>query len=205
VASRQGYVLVDDYLRTSAPHIFAAGDINGRMMLVQSAAFEGRVAAENAVLGVGQPTRHHVVPAGGFTDPEYASVGLTEAEARARRDDGGDDYLVAVVPFSHLDRAVIDERTEGFCKILISAETHRVLGAHIVGEQALEAIHLVAAGMAADIWIEQLAELELAYPTYTAIVGLAARRLVRQLGVMPLAAEWRALSEEHFAEWEQGR
>jgi hypothetical protein len=59
--------------------------------------------------------------------------------------------------------------------------------------------------MAADIWIEQLAELELAYPTYTAIVGLAARRLLRQLGVMPLAPERRTLSEEHFAEWERGR
>jgi dihydrolipoamide dehydrogenase len=205
VASQRGYVLVDDYLRTSAPHIFAAGDINGQAMLVQSATFEGRVAAENAVLGVGQPTRHQVVPAGGFTDPEYASVGLTEEAARARRDDGGDDYLTAVVPYSHLDRAVIDERTEGFCKIIVSAETHRVLGAHIVGEQALEAIHLVAAGMAADIWIEQLAELELAYPTYTAIVGLAARHLVRQLGVMPLAPEWRSLSQEHLAEWERGR
>jgi len=204
VASQRGYVLVDDYLRTSAPHIFAAGDINGHVMLVQSASFEGRVAAENAVLGVGQPSRHQVVPHGGFTDPEYASVGLTEQEAQAQRDAGGPDYLSAVVPYIHLDRAVIDQRTEGFCKIIISAETHRVLGAHIVGEQALEAIHLVAAGMAADIWIEQLAELELAYPTYTAIVGLAARHLVRQLGVMPLAPEWRALSEEHAAEWERG-
>lgn len=205
VASQQGYVLVDDYLRTSAPHIFAAGDINGRVMLVQSASFEGRVAAENAVLGAGQPTRHQVVPHGGFTDPEYASVGLTEAEARAQHDAGGDAYLSAVVPYAHLDRAVIDQRTEGFCKIIVSAESHRVLGAHIVGEQALEAIHLVAAGMAADIWIEQLAELELAYPTYTAIVGLAARSLVRELGVMPLAPEWRALSDEHAAEWERSQ
>lgn len=59
--------------------------------------------------------------------------------------------------------------------------------------------------MAADIWIEQLAELELAYPTYTAIVGLAARQLVRQLRVMPLAPEWRSLNEEHLAEWGRGR
>jgi pyruvate/2-oxoglutarate dehydrogenase complex dihydrolipoamide dehydrogenase (E3) component len=199
VASERGYVAVDEYLRTSAPHIFAAGDINGQMMLVQSASNEARIAAENAVLGVGQPHAHHIVPHGNFTDPEYASVGLTEEQAGEV--EGG--YVVSVVPYADLDRAVIDDRTTGFCKLIASRETHRILGAHIVGEQALEVIQLVAAGMAADMWVEQLAELELAYPTYTAIVGLAARHLVRQLGVMPLAAEWHALGTPHVAEWER--
>jgi len=199
VASERGYVLVDDYLQTSAPHIFAAGDINGRMMLVQSASYEARIAAENAVLGTGQPNRHQIVPHGGFTDPEYASVGLTEAQAQA----AGKEYVMAVVPYADLDRAVIDERTDGFCKLIVSAETHRILGAHIVGEQALEAIQLIAAGMAADMWVEQLAELELAYPTFTAIVGLAARQLVHDLGVMPLAPQWRALGKGHTTEWER--
>ena len=70
------------------------------------------------------------------------------------------------------------------------------------GEQALEIVQMVAAGMATNIWIEQFAELELAYPTYTAIVGLAARQLVQQLGVMPLTPQWRALVLTHTAEWE---
>lgn len=199
VKNERGYVVVDDYLRTSAPHIFAAGDINGRMMLVQSAGYEARIAAENAVLGVGERYMHLIVPHGNFTDPEYASVGLTEEQACAA--EGG--CLAAVVPYTDLDRAVIDERIVGSCKLIVSPETHRILGAHIVGEQALEAIQLVAAGMAADMWVEQLAELELAYPTYTAIVGLAARRLVRDLGVMPLAPEWQALGKPHTAEWER--
>lgn len=199
VASDRGYVIVDEYLRTSAPHIFAAGDMNGRMMLVQSASHEARMAAENAVLGLGQRLAHNAVPRGGFTDPEYASVGLTEEEACAA--EGG--CLVAVVPYTALDRAVIDDRTEGFCKLIASPETHRLVGAHIVGEQALEAIQLIAVAMAADMWVEQLAEVELAYPTYTAIVGLAARQLVRDLGVMPLAAQWRALGQGHAAEWER--
>jgi pyruvate/2-oxoglutarate dehydrogenase complex dihydrolipoamide dehydrogenase (E3) component len=199
VRAERGYIMVDDYLQTSAPHIFAAGDINGRMMLVQSASYEARIAAENAVLGVGQPHAHRVVPHGGFTDPEYASVGLTEAAARASEP----HLVVVVVPYTHLDRAIIDERTDGFCKLIVSQESHRILGAHIVGEQALEAIQLVAAGMAADMWVEQLAEMELAYPTYTAIVGLAARQAVRELGVMPLAAEWRALGDPYGAEWER--
>ena len=60
----------------------------------------------------------------------------------------------------------------------------------------------VAAGMVADMWVEQLAELEIAYPTYTAILGLAARRLVRELGVMPLALQWRTLGRAP-AEWER--
>jgi pyruvate/2-oxoglutarate dehydrogenase complex dihydrolipoamide dehydrogenase (E3) component len=199
VETDRGYVVVDGYLRTTAPHIFAAGDINGQMMLVQSASYEGRIAAENAVLGVGQRYVHSIVPHGGFTDPEYASVGLTEEEARAVES----DCLVAVVPYTDLDRAVIDDRTVGYCKLIVSQDSHRILGAHIVGEQALEAIQLVAAGMVADMWVEHLAELELAYPTYTSIVGLAARRLVRELGVMPMAATWQALGTPHLAEWER--
>jgi pyruvate/2-oxoglutarate dehydrogenase complex dihydrolipoamide dehydrogenase (E3) component len=107
------------------------------------------------------------------------------------------------VPYADLDRAVIDGHTTGSCKLIVSVETHRILGAHIVGEQALEAIQIVAAGMAADMWVEQLAELELAYPTYTAIVGLAARQLMRELGVMPLAPQWLALGKLRAAEWEQ--
>jgi pyruvate/2-oxoglutarate dehydrogenase complex dihydrolipoamide dehydrogenase (E3) component len=195
----RGYIEVDDYLRTSSPHIFAAGDITGRMMLVQSAGYEARIAAENAVLGPGQRYSHHIVPHGGFTDPEYASVGLTEE--RARELEGG--YLAAVVSYADMDRAVIDGRPQGFCKLIVSEETQRMLGAHIVGEQALEIIQLVAAGMASDMWVEQLAELEIAYPTYTAIVGLAARKIVQDLGVIPLSPEWRSLGKAPLAEWER--
>ncbi len=199
VQSERGYVLVDEYLRTSVPHIFAAGDITGRMMLVQSASYEGRVAAENAVLGIGQPYSHKIVPHGGFTDPEYGSVGLTEERARALEP----DCAVAVIPYADLDRAVIDGYSTGYCKLIVSQESHRILGAHVIGEQALEIIQLVAAGMAADMWVEHLAELEIAYPTYTAVIGLAARRIVRDLGVMPLTEEWRTLGRPHASEWER--
>jgi pyruvate/2-oxoglutarate dehydrogenase complex dihydrolipoamide dehydrogenase (E3) component len=197
VASERGFIPVDDFFQTSAPHIFAAGDITGRMMLVQSATDEARAAAENAVLGPGQRPRHDLVPHGGFTDPEYGSVGLTEAQARARH-----DIAVATVPYAEIDRAVIDGRAEGFCKLIVSRDTHRLLGAHVVGEQAVEIVHVVAAGMAANMWVEQLADLEIAYPTYTAILGLAARRLLRELGVLPLAPQWRALGRPP-AEWER--
>jgi hypothetical protein len=70
-----------------------------------------------------------------------------------------------------------------------------LLGAHVVGEQAVEVVQLVATAMAAGMPIEQLAELELAYPTFTEIVGLAARRLVRQLNLVPLSPQWQALGQ----------
>jgi pyruvate/2-oxoglutarate dehydrogenase complex dihydrolipoamide dehydrogenase (E3) component len=124
---------------------------------------------------------------------------MTELAAQ----EAGEDYLVAEVPYADLDRAVIDGRPEGLFKMIASQETHRIQGAHAVGEQALEIVQIVAAGMAADMWVEQLAEMELAYPTFSAIAGLAARRIVRQLGVIPLAPEWRALSKPHAAEWER--
>jgi pyruvate/2-oxoglutarate dehydrogenase complex dihydrolipoamide dehydrogenase (E3) component len=184
VRSERGYIVIDDYLRTSAPHIFAAGDITGRMMLVQSASYEARIAAENAVLGLERTFAHQVVPHGGFTDPEYASVGLTEQAARANY-----DCAVAMIPYADLDRAVIDGRPRGFCKLIVERESRLILGAHVVGEQAVEVVQIVAAGMASGMRVEQLAELELAYPTFTAIVGLAARQLVRDLGVVPLVAQ----------------
>jgi pyruvate/2-oxoglutarate dehydrogenase complex dihydrolipoamide dehydrogenase (E3) component len=199
VQSERGYVLVDEYLRTSASHIFAAGDITGRMMLVQSAGYEARIAAENAILGAGQPFTHKIVPHGGFTDPEYGSVGLTEERARVLEP----DCVVEVVPYSALDRAIIDDRPLGYCKMIVSQESHRILGAHVIGEQALEIVQLVGAGMAADMWVEHLAELELAYPTYTAIIGLVARKIVQQLGVMPLSPQWRSLGKPYAAEWER--
>jgi dihydrolipoamide dehydrogenase len=202
VETARGYVRVDDALRTSAPHVFAAGDVTGRMMLVQSATYEGTLAAENAVLGDRRGYRHAIVPHGGFTDPEYASVGLTERQARDEFGDG--DCAVAVVSYAELDRGVIDGRPEGSCKLVVSRSSRRVLGAHIVGEQAVEVVQLVAAAMAAGMRVEQLADLELAYPTFTAVVGLAARRIARDLDLVPRSPEWRATAPPGAAEWEHG-
>lgn len=192
------YVRVDDFQRTNVAHIFAAGDITGRMMLVQSAGYEALTAAENAVLGVGARLQHQIVPHGGFTDPEYGSVGMTEAAAQK----AGIDVTTAITHYADMDRAVIDGHPVGLCKLIVSTQTHRILGAHVVGEQALEVVQAAAAGMAADMWVEQLAELQIAYPTFTAILGLAARQVVRKLGVQPLAPMWRSLDNLPGAEWE---
>ena len=203
VKTERGYITVDDALRTSVPHIFAAGDVNGRMMLVQSAGHEACIAAENAVASRddGDVTEYcpQIVPHGGFTDPEYGSVGLTEKAARA----AGRDIVVALASYINMDRAVIDRNTEGFCKLIVSRETHRILGGHVVGEQAVEIVQLISAAMAGEMSVETLATLELSYPTYVAIVGLAARRAVHYLGLMKLAPEFREMGPHYAAEWER--
>ena len=197
VETERGYVVVDDELRTSAPHVWAAGDITGRMMLVQSAAQEARAAAENALaVGDGRRHLHRVVPHGGFTDPEYGSVGLAEMQAAAT-----EDVVAAVVPYAELDRAVIDGHPDGACKLIASRRTGLLLGCHVVGEQAVEVVQIVAAGIAAGMTVRALAELQLAYPTFTAIVGLAARRIVGELEPAAASREWQALGSA--AEWER--
>ncbi|MDX1435539.1 MAG: NAD(P)/FAD-dependent oxidoreductase [Anaerolineales bacterium] len=198
VESDGGYIPVNVMLQTNIPHIYAAGDITGKMMLVQSASYEARVAVENAVLGENQAYAHKVVPHGGFTDPEYGSVGMTEEQACERH-----NCLSATIPYSDLDRAVIDGRPDGFCKLIVSRDTHRILGAHVMGEQALEVIQVIAAGMTAGVNVDHFAELELAYPTYASIVGLAARKLAHELGTVPKAAQWQALAKSHVSEWER--
>jgi pyruvate/2-oxoglutarate dehydrogenase complex dihydrolipoamide dehydrogenase (E3) component len=195
----RSYIKVNDYLQSTAPHIFAAGDVTGRMMLVQSANYQAQVAVENALLGLRRKAEHRLVPHGGFTDPEYGSVGFTEEQARQRHP----DCLVAVVPYGDMDRAVIDGHPIGFCKLIVDRGTHTIIGAHVVGEQAVEIVQMVSMGMAGNLKIELLAELELAYPTFAAIIGLAARQLVRDLDVVQVAPEWRALKQIRGAEWER--
>ena len=199
VETDRGYIKVDDRLQTSAPHIWAAGDITGRMMLVQSATYEGRIAAENAIGNDGRELHHTIVAHGGFTDPEYGSVGLTEAAARA----GGRDVVTGKVSYGDLDRAVIDRRTDGFAKLVVDPDTHRVLGAHVIGEQAVEVVQIAATAMAAEMPVEQLAAIEFAYPTFTSIIGLAARQVVHALRLGGDVEAWEAMGRPRQAEWER--
>jgi dihydrolipoamide dehydrogenase len=191
VATERGYVVADEHLRTSVPHIFAAGDVDGNSMLVPSAILEGRVAAENAVLGSGRGVVHDIVPVGSFTDPEYGSVGLTEAQARARH-----DCAVAIARYEDLLRPVADGQPEGFCKLIVERERRQIVGAHVLGEYSAEVIQMVAVCMAAGMRIEDVAELQFAFPTFTEGVSQAAKMLVRQLGVRPMAQLWSSLSPE---------
>ena len=175
VAHSPGRIPVDDHLRTNVPHVYAPGDANQRDMLVQSAAEEGEAAAVNAVLGPVRSTPHALLPWGGFTDPDVAGVGLTEEEA-TRHDD---HCVTAVVPLAGLERAIIDERTDGFLKLITDRRRSLLLGAHAAGESAVEVIQAVTTAMAAGADPATLARVAFAYPTYSAAIGAAAQALLR--------------------------
>jgi dihydrolipoamide dehydrogenase len=172
----RGFVRVDAHLRTSAHHIFAAGDVTGRLMLVPQAVQDGFVAATNAVRGPTMATEEMVAPIGSFTDPEYAQAGLTEAMAREGR-----DVIVAVVRFDSMMRTIIDGRTTGFCKLIVDRATHTILGCHVVGERAVDIVQTAAIAIAAGMRVDDLARVPLAFPTYTNILGRAAAMAARQL------------------------
>jgi dihydrolipoamide dehydrogenase len=180
----RAYVQVDAYLRTSAAHIFAAGDITGRLMLVPQAIQDGFVAATNAVQGLTMTLAHEVNPIGSFTDPEYAQVGLTEAKAREAH-----DVIVVMIRFDSTTRTIIDGRTTGFCKLIVDRATRLILGCHVVGERAVEIAQVVSIVIAAGMRVDDLARVPLSFPTYAGILGRLAASATRQLN---LAVNWQA-------------
>ena len=172
----RGFVGVDSHLRTSADHIFAAGDVTGRLMLVPQALQDGFIAATNAVLGPRVALEEPPAPIGSFTDPEYAQVGLTEAKARARH-----DVVVSVARFDAAVRTIIDGRTTGFCKLIVERQSGEILGCHVVGDRAIDIAQLAAVAMTARMSVDALAHVPLSFPTYAGILGRAAASAAREL------------------------
>jgi len=182
--NQRGFVEVDEYLRTSAPHIFAAGDVTGRLMLVPEAIQDGFVAATNAVRGPTMPIRDRVSPSGSFTDPEFGQVGLTETKARQAH-----NIVIAVVRFDSTTRTIIDGHKFGFCKLIADADTSRILGCHVVGERAVDIVQMAAIAIAGGMRVDDLAAVPLSFPTYEGILFNAAASTAWQLG---LPVVWRA-------------
>ena len=172
----RGFITVDESLQTSAPNIFAAGDITGRLMLVPQAIHDGFVSATNAVQGITLKAGKEVNPIGSFTDPEYAQVGLTEGKARQSH-----DVLVARIGFDSTTRTIIDGRPDGFCKVIVDRATNLILGCHVVGECAVEIVQAAAIAMAARMRVDELAHVPLSFPTYVGVLGRAAAMATREL------------------------
>src|SRR5262249_41322033 len=160
-------------------HIFAAGDITGRLMLVPQALQDGLVAATNAVQGPTMPLGDPVSPTGSFTDPEYAQVGLTEARARETH-----DVVTAVARFDASTRTIIDGRKVGFCKLIADRKPYRALGCHVVGERAVDIAQVAAIAMAGGMGVDDLALVPLSYPTYSEILTRVAASAARQLNLI---------------------
>jgi dihydrolipoamide dehydrogenase len=136
-------ILVDAHLETTAPGIFAAGDVIGRRMVSSTAILEGAVAAENA-LGGNQELDERFVASGIYTMPEIGAVGLTEDEAAAQ----GIPIIIGKCPYSRLVKACsLYSHAPGLIKMIFERDSHRLLGAHIIGTEAAEIIHLVSVAL----------------------------------------------------------
>jgi NAD(P) transhydrogenase len=134
----RGRIVVDSSFRTTAAGVFAAGDVIGPPALASTAMEQGRVAAAAAIGIVSQTMVDPLPPTGIYSIPEIASVGLTEEKAAAR----GEGYVVGRGRLQANSRANISGATEGMVKLVVDRATRQVLGVHILGEAATEAIHL---------------------------------------------------------------
>lgn len=143
----RGFINVDKQMRTNVPHIFAIGDIVGQPMLAHKATHEGKVAAE-VIAGHKVEFQAMVIPSVAYTDPEVAWAGMTETEAKAK----GIAIEKASFPWAASGRALSVGRTEGTTKLIFDKDTHRVIGAGIVGVNAGELLAeaVLAIEMGAD-------------------------------------------------------
>ena len=151
---------VDEHLRTTAPNVYAAGDITGLYLFTHVAEYQGRAAVRNALFPVKAKADHRVVPWTTFTDPEVARVGLTEEQARREHD----HVEVFRQPFANVDRALADGETTGLVKI-VAGKRGRILGGHIIGPDAGNLIHEIVLAMQKDIPVQTLSTMIHVYPT----------------------------------------
>jgi pyruvate/2-oxoglutarate dehydrogenase complex dihydrolipoamide dehydrogenase (E3) component len=169
-------VVVDENLKTTAPNVYAAGDITGKYLFTHVAEYQGRTALRNALFPGSTKTDYRVVPWTTFTDPEVARVGLTESEARQRHE----KVKVFRYPFGDLDRAICEGETAGFVK-LVTDKKGKILGAHIIGPEAGNLIQEVVLAMQTGIPVGQLSRTIHVYPTLSEGIKRAADSYYREL------------------------
>lgn len=184
-----GFVRVNAELQTSQAHIWAAGDVIGRQhgsqMATPVGARQGRIVAENAFSGARRRFDGSVIPRAVFTDPPIGTVGLTEAEVRARRLPA----VVAVTPLEHVPRAGAIHRTEGLVKFVASTLDERVLGVHMVGEAAPEVIHEAAMALRFRATLADFVDLIHVYPTMAEALKIGAQAFSRDVSKLSCCAE----------------
>lgn len=168
----EGRPVLDETLRTTAGHIWAAGDATGELLFTHVGTYEAGLVVDD-ILGTPRPREYRVVPRVTFCDPEVASVGLTEGEAR----EAGHEVRTAEVDLAGNERAAIDGRPFGMVKLVADDRTGELLGGHIVAEEAGAMINEVVAAMAGRIPAATLGDAIHAYPTVSESVKGAFRQL----------------------------
>jgi pyruvate/2-oxoglutarate dehydrogenase complex dihydrolipoamide dehydrogenase (E3) component len=165
-------VLANDYLQTSQPHIYVAGDITNRLKFTHTADFTARIVVRNILLPIQflrQKVDWSVVPWCTYTDPEVAHVGLGEKESKQKNV----DYDLFVVPLEDVDRAVVESEEMGFAKILVAKGSGKILGAIIVGPHAGDLLHEFVLAMNVKIGLGKISSMIHAYPTFAELARKA--------------------------------
>ena len=161
-----GGIQVDDRMRTTRPGVYAAGDVTGRDQFVYMAAYGAKLAAQNALNGDAKRYDTAAMPAVVFTDPQAASVGLTEAQASA----AGLMVKTSVLPLDRVPRALAARDTRGLIKLIAAADSGKLLGAHILAPEGADSIQTAALAIKCGLTVEQLAET--IFPYLTTVEGL---------------------------------
>ncbi len=157
IATRDGRLVLDDELRTSVPHVWAAGDVTGELPFVHVATAQADVVAANALRGAHRSMQYTHVPWATFTDPEVARIGLLA-------DAAGPDVTVGRITWEEMDRALTDGDTRGFVSVL-AAPDGRIVGAQLVGRGAGDLVGELALAMSAGLTVHQVRDAIHVYPT----------------------------------------
>lgn len=168
-----GYIVINRHCQSSIENIYAAGDVSGKLPLSSVASMQGRKVAEQVVGGPKGPHRHldyDKAASAIFTEPEIADVGLAEAEAFA----SGRKIRVTKVPFSSTAKALINNDSRGFVKIISDPATGEVLGGSIVGRHAAELISVIALAVTANLKVTDIEESLLVHPALAEALSEAA-------------------------------
>jgi dihydrolipoamide dehydrogenase len=182
---KNGFVKVDDRLQTAVDGVYAFGDCIGRYLFRHSANFEGEYLFENIFINPSNaPINYPPVPHAVFSYPQIAGVGMTEEEAKA----AGIDYVVGVNNYisSGMGMALLSD--SGFVKILIERGTRKIIGAHIVGPEASDMIHMLIAFMSKQGTLDDLLGMIYIHPALPEIVRNAARKAKVALDSQPVKA-----------------
>lgn len=170
------FVKVNHHYQTNLPHVYAIGDLIGGYMLAHVASAEG-IRAVEAICGQPQlPVDPTLVPRCLYTEPEVASFGLSEKEAKEK----GYDVVTKKMPFAGNGKAIAGEETDGFVKIISEKQYHQILGAVIVGSHATEMIHTILGVRHAEGTVDEIASMIFAHPSLSEITGEVANSIVKK-------------------------
>ncbi|ANH08759.1 mercury(II) reductase [Agrobacterium genomosp. 3] len=172
-----GAIIVDDRMRTSKAGVYAAGDVTGKDQFVYMAAYGAKLAAKNALNGNSLSYDNTAMPAVVFTDPQVASVGMTEAQARA----AGHSVRTSVLSLDNVPRALAARDTRGLIKLVADGSTRKLLGAHILAPEGADSIQTAALAIRCGLTIDDLSETIFPYLTTVEGLKLAAQTFDRDV------------------------